>query len=354
MKALVEFSKAEGLKSRTGGKLFKSQIERMLREPFFYGAIRWNGRVQDISGTHQALITKEVFDKIQEVRSAKKAPHFKRHQFQFRKMFKCGECEGTVSAEIQKGIIYYHCNHYRNCSQKKYTPEKQIEDKLFGVFKFFETVTAQEAETIKTRIQKNHTQEIEYKEKAIKTFSDRYSALQKRLDNLYNDRLDEKINLAFWQAKHKEITDEQEGIQQKLSKLKTEEAKYFEIWLNILDLARRAREIYERRNPEERRLLLTHLFSHLSLTESEVKYTLKTAVQKFAERVQQRIDREKSFEPQEKDAKTVTISDTSHKNRERTTLKQLEAQNHFRTTKEPDTKGRNGQTRSKMIVGLRR
>lgn len=59
------------------------------------------------------------------------------------------------------------------------------------------------------------------------------------------------------------ILDEQKETLAQIERLKTEEAKYFEIWLNIIDLARRAREIYERRSPDEKRLLLTHIFSNL-------------------------------------------------------------------------------------------
>lgn len=296
MSALVAYAKQEGLRTKGGKSPVKSHVEKILKDPFYYGAIRWNGQLQDIRGIHEPLITKEVFDRIQEVRSGKSAPHFQRHAFQFRKMFKCGECKGTITAEIQKGIIYYHCNHYKECSQKRYTPEEQIEQKLFGVFKFFETITEAEAERIKAKIKKNHVQEIEYKEKTIKTLNERYGALQRRLDNLYNDRLDEKISVGFWQEKHKAITEEQAALQDKLSQLKSEEAKYFEIWLNILDLARRAGEIYRKRSPEQRRQLLRHLFSNLALTDEEVKYDYKKAVAKLAERVQQRLDAEKTFE----------------------------------------------------------
>jgi hypothetical protein len=74
------------------------------------------------------------------------------------------------------------------------------------------------------------------------------------------------------------ILDEQKETLAQIERLKTEEAKYFEIWLNIIDLARRAREIYERRSPDEKRLLLTHIFSNLVLTDKNVTIELKSPV----------------------------------------------------------------------------
>ena len=299
MNVIREIISQEGLRNSRGNTLVKSKIEIILKDPFYYGAIRWNETFS--KGAHEPLITKELFDRAQDVRSGKKAPQFNRHQFQFRKMFTCGECKGTITAEIQKGIVYYHCNHYRNCSQKKYTPEEKLEERLLGVFKFFENITEQEAEEIKTQIKQNHAQEAEYKESIINTLDERYKRLQKRLDTLYNDRLDDLITAEVWKLKQEEIVGEQTQIQEQLKKLKTEEAKYFEIWLNILDLARRAREIYEKRSPEERRLLLSHIFSNLVITDEDISYTLKEPVQRLAERVQQKLDTEKTFEPVKSD-----------------------------------------------------
>ncbi len=299
MKNVIEKLYVEGFRTHAGGKPVKSKIEAMLKDPFYYGAIRWND-VLYTTGKHEPLISKELFDKVQDVRTGKKALKYTRHMFQFRKMFTCAECKGTITAEIQKGTVYYHCTHYKGCTQKRYTPEEEMEQKLFGVFKFFENITPREAELIKAKIKANHAQEIEYKESTLKSLNDRYNQLQKRLDNLYNDRLDESITMDFWQKKQKDITDEQAGIQEQIKKLKSEEAKYFEIWLNILDLSRRAREIYEKRTPEQRRILLSHIFSNLVLSDETVLYTLKAPVQKLAERVQQRIDLEKTFELKKK------------------------------------------------------
>ena len=306
LNAIAEKLYADGFRTRAGKKPWKSRIEDMLKEPFYYGAIRWNDVIHQ-NGKHEPLITKEIFDKVQQVMKRGMAPKYSKHQFQFRKMMTCAECKGTVTAEIQKGKVYYHCSHYHNCSQKKYSPEDQIESQLMGVFEFFEAITSEEAEQIKEKIKQNHAQEIEYKESTLKALQTRYNQLQRRLDVLYDDRLDEKISPERWELKQKEITNEQATIQEQIQKLKAEEAKYFEIWLNIMDLARRAREIYEKRSPEERRLLLTHIFSNLMLNDGKVLPTLKKPVAVLAKRVQQKLDQKKIFERQ----KSIVNADES-------------------------------------------
>lgn len=293
---------ADGLRSASGGKLAKSRLNDLLRDPFYYGALRWNDVVYQ-RGSHEPLVSQELFKKAQDVLSGKTTPHYRRHEFQFRKKLTCGECGGGITAEIQKGTVYYHCNHYRACTQKKFTPEKKIEEQIFGVFSFFENITPTEAEQIKAKIKENHAQEVEYKETALKALDTRYNALQRRLDVLYDDRLDSRISTEVWEQKQKEIVDEQAAIIEQKKQLKSEEARYFEVWLNILDLARRAREIYERRSPDEKRLLLAHIFSNLMLKDEKVTYTLTAPIQVLAKRVQQRIDAEKSFEPAKRGSK---------------------------------------------------
>ena len=102
--------------------------------------------------------------------------------------------------------------------------------------------------------------------------------------------------MEFWENKQAEIAKEQESTLGQITKMKNEEAKYFEIWLNVLDLATRAREIYQKRTSEERRLLLSHIFSNLVLSDKKLNYTLKEPIKVLAERLQQGIVPYKNFE----------------------------------------------------------
>jgi DNA invertase Pin-like site-specific DNA recombinase len=348
MKRVCDELYKDGFRSMYGKKPAKSRIEDILKEPFYYGAMRWNDALYN-NGAHQPIITKELFDKVQEVRTGGDTPKYKRHQFAFRKLLKCKECSGTITAEIQKGIIYYHCTHYKNCTQKKYTPEEQIEQKLLGVFKFFENITPNEAERIKEKIKKDHSAEIEYKENTIRTLNERYTFLQRRLDGLYDDRLDKLITPETWQRKQKEITDEQAGLLERVNKLKSEEAKYFEIWLNILDLARRAAEIYKKRSPEQRRTLLKYIFQSLLLKDGITESVLKPTVEKIAKRVQQKIDAQKNFELQQKTAKSVASSGSLSSGTSSKGKNLVRSKNNFRTDKNPSLSTQNSQTVSDYI-----
>lgn len=285
----------DGLRTRSGSKLSKSRLEDILRDPFYKGSMRWND-VEYGNGLHEPLVPRELFDKVQFMLTRSKAPHYKRHLFQFSKMVECGECGGTISAEIQKGCIYYSCKHNRPCTQKGMTKEDDLEEPLMNVFRIFESITKEEADKVRDRIIADHQLEIDYKESTLKSLNTRYNGLQRQLDILYDDRLAEKINQERWESKQKTINDEQAGITNQITRLKDEETKYFELYINIIDLARRAKEIYEKRSPEERRLLLSHIFSNLYLKDKKASSLLKKSPDVLSKRVQQRIDAQNNFE----------------------------------------------------------
>lgn len=284
----------EGLRTRTGAKLSKSRLADIFNDPFYLGSIRWNDVVH--KGLHQPLVTQEVWQRVHEVSQKKTAPHYNRHEFKFSKRLNCGECGGTISGEIQKGHVYYSCKHGKGCSQKGTTREEVVENQLMGVFEFFAQITETEAQEIYARIRKNHQAETEYKEKTLETLQARYNALQRQLDILYDDRLAEKISQERWEGKQKLINDEQVGILSEIERLKNQETKYFELYINILDLARRATQIYKRRTPEQRRILLGYLFSNLTLKDKNVTYDLHVPVEKLSKRIQERLDSKKEFE----------------------------------------------------------
>ncbi|MBU1868865.1 MAG: recombinase family protein, partial [Candidatus Omnitrophica bacterium] len=54
-----------GLKGRREKPLSRSQYQTMLKNPLYYGVFRYKGEVYE--GTHQPIITKELFDRCQEV-----------------------------------------------------------------------------------------------------------------------------------------------------------------------------------------------------------------------------------------------------------------------------------------------
>jgi len=102
-----------------------------------------------------------------------------------------------------------------------------------------------------------------------------YTQIQKRLNRLYDDKLDGEITPEFYKQKFKQYTKEKEEIVSSIKKHSNAQTKYFELGISILELSQRAKEIYQKATIEEKRTLLSLIFSNLRLNEGKlsINYT---------------------------------------------------------------------------------
>lgn len=125
------------LTTRAGKKVTLSQIYLMLKNPFYYGEFEYpTGKGIWYKGSHQPLVSKDIFDQVQKQLIAPKKAKWGSKSFIFKDLFKCASCGSLVIGEDRyrkrkhkqpRYHIYYHCTR-----QKKYgCPEPYLtEDKL--------------------------------------------------------------------------------------------------------------------------------------------------------------------------------------------------------------------------------
>ncbi len=118
-----------------------SKIYSTLKNPFYYGIFEFPiGGGDWYTGKHESLISKELFDKVQE--QLKTVPKsWNSHIFPFKKIFRCGSCGGGITAEnkfrkLKNGYIekhvYYHCGRKVNmdCTEPYITERDLIKQLL--------------------------------------------------------------------------------------------------------------------------------------------------------------------------------------------------------------------------------
>jgi site-specific DNA recombinase len=109
-----------------GGPLSRAQYHRLLRNPVYHGIIRYRGEL--FAGTHQPLISKELFDKVQAIAGGKRKPREKKllKSFAYRGLFHCGECGGMITIELQKGHHYLRCTKKKGPCSQPYLREEEV------------------------------------------------------------------------------------------------------------------------------------------------------------------------------------------------------------------------------------
>ncbi len=84
---LTRIAEEKGLKSRKGNKLSKSNISKILTKPVYIGDFTWDGIYY--KGSHNPIVSREVFDKVQRVLKDKSKPQKRTHSFAFRGLLRC-------------------------------------------------------------------------------------------------------------------------------------------------------------------------------------------------------------------------------------------------------------------------
>jgi site-specific DNA recombinase len=109
----------QGIRTKRQRKLSKSTIHEILRNRFYYGVmVRGEMHYQ---GNHQSIISKELYNQVQDVLEGKNHSKRRKHIFPLRGFMTCDICGCLLTAALQKGkFIYYYCtNGKRICDQGK-------------------------------------------------------------------------------------------------------------------------------------------------------------------------------------------------------------------------------------------
>ncbi len=281
MKSLITKLEAEGLTLNLppvikSGKLYVSTVQRCLVNTFYVGRFEWNGKM--IQGSYEPLIASELWAKVQDVISGRNLNMRKEHNvmpFAYKGMFTCGVCARSITAEKAKGRYnYYHCTKYNTNCDQPWVKEETIDerfDKLTNILKISDAGVA----FVTAALKQSLSQKREGEDKAFESLVADQTRLKKRIDALYEDRLDKKITESFYDAKFADYTKQLESLEVRMAKHNRADISYYQFGCRILELAENAEKLAKEATPDEKRELAQFLLSNSKLTDGEPIFSLK-------------------------------------------------------------------------------
>ena len=304
---LVDKMYQEGLKNHTGKKVGKSRMYDLLRDPFFYGVMRWKGKI--LPAKHEALISKEIFDRVGILltRTLNK-PQFNKYAPVFKAKMTCGTCGGSVCWETHKGHWYGHCNGYQRigmkekCEQrhKRFWRQEDVEKELLPLLDNIAPKNKRVLAILEEALKESHSDEITRFNAKLAELNTTIDRSQRRLETIYEDKLDQKISAETYELLLNKYTVQKEEAVREMEKLNKGNKKYYEAGYAIHELASNAVYIYGDENieDEDRRLLLSYAFSNIVLYADKIKpeYTLAfDFLRNWIPKVNSTLELEKTF-----------------------------------------------------------
>jgi site-specific DNA recombinase len=275
---------------KSGAKVPVSTVHSILRNRIYTGWFEWNGKM--IQGRHVPLVSVELWERVQAVMDGRFAKRHRRmtHDFAFSGLIACLKCGCSVVGEIKKQrYVYYHCTGYADkcrgnpaTCRRKYVREQVLEQQftnLLGQLHFDDEVLS----WVQEALHASHADKRREQEEAIARLRAEYDRLQRRLDAMYVDKLDGRVNAAFFDKMAAEWRAEQGRCQREIDRHQEADKSYMDEGVQILELARNAQRLFERQEPRQKRRLLNFVLSNCIWEDGEVVATFRQPFDLLAE-----------------------------------------------------------------------
>ena len=268
--------------ARSGKKMSLSSVEHILKNPFYYGHFFYRGELHQ--GSHKPMISKKLFDKIQQVLKDKGKPRKKPKQknFKFLGFAKCGECGYAITTEKQvkkSGLefVYYHCTHKsktQKCSQRSFLREEKL------------------AEQIKEQCQKVSLPDLwrdrfldklkEWRNENRQTsdlfaqnLKKKIEELKTKISRLTDAYLAGAFELAEFQQKKNALTSEKKTLEEKLSDFERKGNHWLELTRNWVLEANQAKNLALQENFSEMKNFLKKIGLNRQISQQKLSIDFK-------------------------------------------------------------------------------
>lgn len=280
--SLLDEMHKRGLRNRQGGELSKNGLSWIFNNLFYVGIIRVKSTGETFEGAHEALISKQLFDRVQRVLAGKTTTVSGNHAFLFRRLFACEFCGYSMIGEKQKGHVYYRC-HTRDCPTtgvREERIERELEER-FQPVKFNDY----ELRYLRSRIEEMRDAWEDRTEAEKESIKLRIGKIKERLARLTDIYLDGEIEKELFEERKRGLLMNRRELEDRLAGLEEgREQPLADRLKDFLELAESLYSSYKAGIAEEKRDLIETTTSNRMVERKSVEIQLKEPFRLIAER----------------------------------------------------------------------
>ena len=270
-----------GLRSHSGKRLSRSGLSGMLNNPFYIGLIAIRNTKELFQGVHTPLITKDLFDRVQAVLDGRAPHHGLRNQFLFQKLLRCAGCRYRLTAERQKGFVYYRC-HTKSCPKtclREETVDRAMVSQLEAI-----TLSDEEVNDLRTLALELRAEWEVKRGEELGTTKLNLAKAEERLARLTDAYLDGALDRDLFENRKKSLLLERKDLQERFGRMAADHEPLTFKLSKFLELARRAPLSYETGNLFEKRQVVQSVTSNLTVDRENVAIALRSPFEALANR----------------------------------------------------------------------
>jgi DNA invertase Pin-like site-specific DNA recombinase len=264
LKELARIARQAGLRHRgKGTPLTPSSIHRVLTNRLYYGDIEWTGIV--FKGTHKPIVSRQLWQKVQERLSSRYNSKVRKVKYDlaYTRLIRCIHCGCMLVGETKKDgrYVYYHCSGYKGKCGEPYVREEEL-DKQFFVYLDALYFDEEVMEYVRGKLMETRREKGRFHRDSLTRLREEEKQLYARMDLIYEDKLNGTISVDLFHRKSDECLKKLDAVAAAIENHENANTEDIEKNIDLLELARSARELYMQRSGADRRKLLKILLSN--------------------------------------------------------------------------------------------
>ncbi len=262
-----------------------STVHTMLRHRIYTGKFEWLGKTY--VGSHEPLISEEMWEQVQEILNGRGEAKVRgsAHDFTFTGMMTCRHCGCALVGDLKKQkYIYYRCSGNRGRCGEPYVRQKVLEEQCAAILnrlRFDEETLALMTRALK----ESFAVETKDHAEALARLRAEQDRLNKRLELLWVDKADGKVDPRFYESMSAQWRDELARCARDVQRLDQANWDYMDDGIALLSLAQNAGNIFKDEPSARKKLLLNLVCSNLTWGGGELRADFKQPFDFLAESV---------------------------------------------------------------------
>ncbi len=276
-----DFLAQRGIMSRGGKRIHKTRATFILSNPFYTGLFKYGGELHE--GKYEPIITKKLFDKVQEVLKQRGRPHHKtKYEPQdFCGLMKCGTCGMSITGEYrvkkQKNgnihdYIYYHCTK-KNKSIKCPEPcirQEEMDKQISSLLQKF-SLRPDWAEKLLAMAEADKDKSAQSISAFVLESQDKIRAIQTKLQRLLDGYLEQDIEREIYREQKAILLSEKKSLEEKMARIEQKQNDWLEPMKEWIKVATNLVKIARDTNLLEKKVAAKEIFgSNLRLASRAV------------------------------------------------------------------------------------
>ena len=289
LRELAEWCKRVNLKSNLSNEISIGKIHALLQNVFYIGLMKYKGEIHE--AIHEPLISKKLFDKVQEIMREKGKPQkVKKHNFAFLGLMKC-PCSAAITAEKKikpsgKEYVYYRCTKKKGpCREKHFLRQEELYEQIKSFLQKV-SLSSHDTEKVLAELEKEEARAKEQAKTTVQNLKTDLVEVETKLEKLLDVFLGEIVSAEDYKARKEKLLARKVELAEKIKDFEQKGLSWLEPAREFVLSLNQAAKLLENENKTEMTTFLKNIGSHCILPNHQLIFSPKIPYNLFAERAE--------------------------------------------------------------------